>query len=639
MAIPNEGYPTWAENDELDPTTGALNKIEPTTEFKLSGLTRNEPLFRGHLNYQFDLLNRWVTHLDTAISIIVESKTIYVSATGDDNNNGELPNTAKASINGAYQSLGGAVIAPTAIVTIRVLSAGGEFDFYEEQIIDGYNASQIEIIGDDITGNNLAGVALADFTDPENPIPTAKGADEWFCTSGELAVSADTTARRAAMHTDSINNKALARTRYPTVMNFHQCNGIRVRNGVAVRKLDNVLLIGDFNTDETATDVMITGSIFDAGADYAVGDYIQCGAIQGSHTIVQVEKIDGSGGVTQMLIVDGGRGIVVSNNYSQSDTTGIGTGFRITADTTGSDYESRLENYSGINLASADALTDISTGVNGNSIYIGDSVAVIGFRGYGLRAEQAAEVASASGFSSLHNLINGVRAASGSTVIMIKANLCGNGFQGMYALYGSVARMEHGTYLCGNISSGIQAASSVVRASTLQPSGLFSETTKGAFVYGNGGTGIFLARNCVANMEGSECRGNKLFGIQLVSSDMDADGIKVEYNGSAVNVGDRSSLRMHSYVVFGGTLLPSLIGNVNNTITVDNVSMFKTSSLEVDSSIKAVVTDTSNLRFAPVGGSPNGTSCTISRGSIIYATTGSLGTVTADAYSSHFVPV
>lgn len=62
MAKPNT-LPRWAETSEADASTGAENKVEPTEEFKLSGLKRQELLPRAFINYQFDLLSRWVEFL------------------------------------------------------------------------------------------------------------------------------------------------------------------------------------------------------------------------------------------------------------------------------------------------------------------------------------------------------------------------------------------------------------------------------------------------------------------------------------------------------------------------------------------------------------------------------------------------
>ena len=53
--------PEWATNDLVDDLNGLPNQREPTPEFKASGLNREENLGRQHLNYQFDLLNQWIT--------------------------------------------------------------------------------------------------------------------------------------------------------------------------------------------------------------------------------------------------------------------------------------------------------------------------------------------------------------------------------------------------------------------------------------------------------------------------------------------------------------------------------------------------------------------------------------------------
>lgn len=58
-------FPQWAVNSETDPTTGAENKIEPTQEFKDSGLKREQLLPRAFVNYQFDLISQWLVELDS----------------------------------------------------------------------------------------------------------------------------------------------------------------------------------------------------------------------------------------------------------------------------------------------------------------------------------------------------------------------------------------------------------------------------------------------------------------------------------------------------------------------------------------------------------------------------------------------
>lgn len=63
-------FPDWAENLVTDSITGAENKLEPTTEFKLDGLQRGEPLPRAFLNYQFWLINECIKDLDSRVSAL-----------------------------------------------------------------------------------------------------------------------------------------------------------------------------------------------------------------------------------------------------------------------------------------------------------------------------------------------------------------------------------------------------------------------------------------------------------------------------------------------------------------------------------------------------------------------------------------
>lgn len=68
MAIKPTKYPTWAQNDELDPITLAANKVEPTEEWKGSGQKRRQPIPRPYMNYQFDLLSRWIEWIDEQVT-------------------------------------------------------------------------------------------------------------------------------------------------------------------------------------------------------------------------------------------------------------------------------------------------------------------------------------------------------------------------------------------------------------------------------------------------------------------------------------------------------------------------------------------------------------------------------------------
>lgn len=61
----------WAVNEEVDGETGAPNKLEPTGEFKLSGLKVGQPLPRAFLNYQFDKIDDWLKYLSEEVDTLI----------------------------------------------------------------------------------------------------------------------------------------------------------------------------------------------------------------------------------------------------------------------------------------------------------------------------------------------------------------------------------------------------------------------------------------------------------------------------------------------------------------------------------------------------------------------------------------
>jgi len=89
MALPAEGYPEWG-NNQVDETVliGGVsvlvtNKVAPTQEFKDSGLLAREPLPRPYTNYMFDLINRWISHLDKRYSVGDIHGTVSGESVGD----------------------------------------------------------------------------------------------------------------------------------------------------------------------------------------------------------------------------------------------------------------------------------------------------------------------------------------------------------------------------------------------------------------------------------------------------------------------------------------------------------------------------------------------------------------------------
>lgn len=76
MADRPSSYPSWATNVLDEPvqiggsTVLVTNKVEPTTEFKSTGLKARENFARPYLNFQFNLLDEWVQNFDTRTSIV-----------------------------------------------------------------------------------------------------------------------------------------------------------------------------------------------------------------------------------------------------------------------------------------------------------------------------------------------------------------------------------------------------------------------------------------------------------------------------------------------------------------------------------------------------------------------------------------
>lgn len=87
MATQPTVYPEWATNFEQQIVDlegdGVLvvvnNKEEPTEEWKLSGEKFRENLPRQYVNYNFDLISQWTTHLNEGL--VGDFKIMPTSAT------------------------------------------------------------------------------------------------------------------------------------------------------------------------------------------------------------------------------------------------------------------------------------------------------------------------------------------------------------------------------------------------------------------------------------------------------------------------------------------------------------------------------------------------------------------------------
>lgn len=66
MAKPSK-IPTWAVVEDTDPTTGKLNRVEPSSGIKNTGFTYNEKPPRQYLNWSLYFIGEWLTWLDANV--------------------------------------------------------------------------------------------------------------------------------------------------------------------------------------------------------------------------------------------------------------------------------------------------------------------------------------------------------------------------------------------------------------------------------------------------------------------------------------------------------------------------------------------------------------------------------------------
>lgn len=67
---PTASQPEWATTSLVDAVTGAPNKIQPTPELELSGLKRDEPISRQHLNHILYAMCEHIRYLQEQIDDI-----------------------------------------------------------------------------------------------------------------------------------------------------------------------------------------------------------------------------------------------------------------------------------------------------------------------------------------------------------------------------------------------------------------------------------------------------------------------------------------------------------------------------------------------------------------------------------------
>jgi hypothetical protein len=74
MTIPSV-YPEWATDDVEDPTYHTPNKLEPDSLHKSNGYSPLELPDRQNINYQFNLIDKWIEYFDSERFIIKTGTT------------------------------------------------------------------------------------------------------------------------------------------------------------------------------------------------------------------------------------------------------------------------------------------------------------------------------------------------------------------------------------------------------------------------------------------------------------------------------------------------------------------------------------------------------------------------------------
>lgn len=249
MATQPSNFPRWAQLSSNDPVTGAPNKQQPSSEFQETGLLREEPLLRDHINWQFNNIDLWIEYLTSVTSTIVVDTTIYVDTAGNDTTgDGTLLNPF-ASPHKALESLNGVPISSDTTVTI--LCNAGEYTFTTPIVVIHPYGERIKILGAPLVTSMLVGATTADWSsDRNNPVVAPRTALQLYNTSGTLPANANAATRLSAIQADLVSNKALAKNTFATIFNFTACSGVRVRGNNSLGKLDRILFVGDWAGSE-----------------------------------------------------------------------------------------------------------------------------------------------------------------------------------------------------------------------------------------------------------------------------------------------------------------------------------------------------------------------------------------------------
>lgn len=572
MVRPSAGFPTWATNNEVDPVTGVQNKTEPSTEFKLSGLKRGEPLFRTHVNYQFDLISDWIEHLDSASIGITEDTVYYVSPTGSDlTGDGQNPITAYRSPHRAMEELQGRTIADNVTVTIILLGAALNAESGIEHVWNPYKprllptglpnpdfnegdvgtliiqhpyANRIKIVGEtwfdlDVSAPQYRvkprGYDVPNWTKdiietlPKGAIgtpllpevPLGVGEDKWFCTSGQLPVNASRGGwyTRGNLFTDDPTNPEAINPAVDLVGSKEYYKWVAGSVSLAIE--DDLQRNRERIRDRWRVIVKCN----------------RCSAIstRGSNSLGLLDHIAFDGDWTasndNTPLIDPSL-----PNHPKWDTS--------------EEYK-----YVGIEAVLWESAGGTPTGPSGGQLYLGSNVVIIGFQGEGINARYGGRILSSTddianknpdtsrgGISVLNCVGDNVACSFSGLAILPQITSLGSGRNGISVLYNSHGRFDHGSYYCGNRTagitignnSGVRSASSTQRASApfigsinymcgnnglgLTVESTSSFRTQECIIMGNIDDGARSSLGSSVILDSTICSGNGAIGLQARDS-------------------------------------------------------------------------------------------------------------------------
>lgn len=472
MATRPTDKPKWASVLENDIITGAPNKEKPSSEYEVSGNKRKQPILRSHFNWILDNISKWIDYLDSVNNTIVVDTVVYVSVTGSDLvGDGTILNPY-ATPHKALESLQGQPIADDVTVTIQCLD--GEYTFLTPLVIEHPYSEKIIINGDPLAGVKPQGAVVSDWSsDKTSPVVPARGTNQFYNTAGSLSVLADTTTRQAAISSDLANNKNLISSRYSTVFNFINCDGIVG----SVGNIDNIALVGDWDGSFSSEQKELRGIYNNGNNPINFGSNVTLVGWDGdaivlsnssslkAGTSLNVVNNHGNGAVIRNnssleaksinIIGNGAKGVYTSNNGSFSAESSLSTG-------------NILDGLSVFNNSSClvDTVIICGNGDDGLNVTLNSSSEIIGssFTGNGRNGKSLSDGSTCndSGSISRDNSLSGVTSSNAAGSINDTDTLYENNAQGINLEDGSTG-VTTNTTIINNTSDVVATRNSYLK--------------------------------------------------------------------------------------------------------------------------------------------------------------------------------